>query len=173
MKPSSENSPAAFGRDQAEALEQRIGRVLTLRGWTLTAAESCTGGLVCRIITSVAGASAYFDRGFVSYSNRAKTEQLGVPKNLLRAHGAVSAPVARWMAEGARAVSGASLAVAITGIAGPGGGSPDKPVGTVFIACAGPLETAVESHRFRGSRSEIQEQSAKAALGLVWKVLIR
>lgn len=173
MKPSTGHPPTAFGREQTETLGQQIGRVLTERGWTLTAAESCTGGLVCRIITSVAGASAYFDRGFVTYSNRAKVEQLGVPENLLRAHGAVSAPVAARMAAGARQAAGANLSVAITGIAGPSGGSPDKPVGTVFIACTGPLGTVVEKHRFHGSRRNIQEQAAAAALGLIWGVLIR
>jgi PncC family amidohydrolase len=152
-------------------VEQRIGQVLAARGWTLAAAESCTGGLVSEIITSVAGASTYFDRAFVTYSNRAKTELLGISENLLTAHGAVSAPVAREMAQGARRSSAVHMAVAVTGIAGPSGGSPEKPVGTVFVACAHPAGTVVERHLFQGSRREIQEQSARVALELVWRIL--
>jgi nicotinamide-nucleotide amidase len=144
---------------------------LRKKGWKLTAAESCTGGLFSRKITSVAGASDYFDYGFIAYSNEAKVQLLGVPAELLGAHGAVSESVADAMARGARARASADASVAITGIAGPTGGSPGKPVGTVYIACATPTETLVERHSFSGSREHVQECAAQAALVLLWKVL--
>jgi len=159
--------------DSPDALARLIGRVLTVRGWKLATAESCTGGRVAQLITSQPGASLYFDRGFVTYSNRAKIEQLGVAANLLAALGAVSAPVARQMAQGARRAAGVEVAVAITGIAGPTGGSLEKPVGTVFIAGAGPAGTVVERHLFQGSRDQIQARSAAAALDLMWSLLSR
>src|SRR5690554_6953072 len=111
-------------------LAERVGRALMRAGATLVTAESCTGGWVAQAVTAIAGSSAWFDRGFVTYSNAAKSEMLGVPEALIRDHGAVSEPVARAMAEGALAHSRARAAVAITGIAGPGGGTPEKPVGT-------------------------------------------
>lgn len=107
---------------------------LAARGWLMATAESCTGGLIAATCTEVSGSSAWFERGFVTYSNQAKTELLGVDASLIEAHGAVSEPVARAMAEGARARSRAQVAVAVTGVAGPTGGSPDKPVGTVWLA---------------------------------------
>ena len=109
---------------------------LQARGWLMATAESCTGGLIAATCTEVSGSSAWFERGFVTYSNQAKTELLGVDAALIGAHGAVSEPVARAMAEGALARSRAQLAVAVTGVAGPTGGSPDKPVGTVWLAWA-------------------------------------
>ena len=154
-----------------EQLEQVVGRLLRERGWTLTAAESCTGGLLAERITAVAGASDYFDRGFITYSNQAKMDLLGVTENLLRDHGAVSEPVARAMAAGARERAKADAALAITGIAGPSGGSPEKPVGTVFVASATREQTAVEKHLFVGERRQIQEKSAQAALRLLWRTL--
>jgi nicotinamide-nucleotide amidase len=154
-----------------ECLEMVVGLHLKKKGWKLAAAESCTGGLFSRKITSVAGASDYFDRGFVTYSNQAKVQLLGVPDELLRAHGAVSEFVACAMAEGVRARASVNASIAITGIAGPTGGSPGKPVGTVFIACSTPSETVVEKHLFSGGREHVQECAAQAALVLLWKVL--
>jgi nicotinamide-nucleotide amidase len=148
-----------------------VGLQLRKKGWKLTTAESCTGGLLSRKITSVSGASDYFDRGFVTYSNEAKVQLLGVPDELLLKHGAVSEAVARAMAEGARGCASVDASVAITGIAGPTGESPGKPVGTVFIACSTPSKTVVENHLFSGSREHVQECAAQAALVLLWKVL--
>lgn len=122
--------------EDGSSLEQTVVRLLSERGWTLATAESCSGGLIASRITDVAGASAVFTHGFVTYSNAAKRGLLGVTQESLETHGAVSEPVARQMAEGALVVSGADLAVAVTGIAGPTGGSPDKPVGSAWIAVA-------------------------------------
>ena len=114
-----------------------LAQALRAAGLTLATAESCTGGLIAAACTAVAGSSDWFERGFVTYSNQAKAEMLGVPAALIAAHGAVSAEVAQAMAEGALAHSRADLAVAVTGIAGPGGATPGKPVGTVWLALAG------------------------------------
>ena len=111
-----------------------LGDALRARGWRLATAESCTGGLIAALCTSVAGSSDWFDRGFVTYSNAAKSDQLGVPAALIASHGAVSEPVALAMVQGALQHSQAQLAVAVTGVAGPGGGTPDKPVGMVWLA---------------------------------------
>lgn len=154
-----------------DPLERVVGEQLRNAGWTLAVAESCTGGLIARRITSVAGASDYFDRGFITYSNRAKTELLGVPEELLVRHGAVSAEVAKAMAEGARERAGADAALAVTGIAGPTGGTAEKPVGTVFMACAVSGQTTVEHHLFGGFREHIQEGAAQTALQLLWRTL--
>lgn len=121
-----------FPSDILETAERLVG-ILRVTGQKITTAESCTGGLLAGAITSVAGASDIFEEGFVTYSNSAKTRMIGVNAGLVRDHGAVSAQVARAMAEGALKSSGADLSVAITGIAGPGGGTPEKPVGLVFI----------------------------------------
>lgn len=122
-------------------------------------------------VTAVPGASDYFERAFVTYSNQAKTDLLGVPETLLESHGAVSELVALAMAHGGRARAGVDVAVAITGIAGPSGGTPEKPVGTVFIACATPQRSVVECHHFSGDRTHIREKAAQAALVLLWRTL--
>jgi len=119
-----------------EPLVQPLAAALAARGRRLVTAESCTGGLIAAACTALAGSSVWFERGFVTYSNEAKTELLGVPAALIAAHGAVSEPVARAMAAGALARSRADVAVAVTGIAGPGGATPGKPVGTVWLAWA-------------------------------------
>jgi len=143
----------------------RLGRALEARGWRVATAESCTGGLVAGAITGVAGSSAWFDRGFVTYSNEAKVEMLGVRPATLAACGAVSEPTAREMAQGALTTSTADLAVAVTGIAGPSGGTPDKPVGLVCFAWAlrgGAVEAA--SAHFPGDRPAVREASVAVAL---------
>lgn len=160
------------GRDD-ESIEWTIGEQLRAKGWRIATAESCTGGLLAAKIVSVAGASDYFDRSFITYSNRAKIEMLAVPQDLLAKHGAVSEPVARAMADGARQKAKVDGALAITGVAGPAGGSPEKPVGTVFIACSTPWRTDVEKRFFGGTRAVIQEHSAHAALVLLWRQLSR
>jgi len=154
-----------------ESLEKVVGARLRDNKWRIAAAESCTGGLLSRRITAVPGASDYFERGFITYSNEAKMEMLGVANELLQNHGAVSEPVARAMAEGARKQARVDVALAVTGIAGPSGGSPQKPVGTVFIACSTAWQTKVEQHFFPGDREVVQEQSAQAALVLLWRTL--
>ena len=136
----------------------------------LATAESCTGGLVVAALTEIAGSSRFVDRGFVTYSNEAKAEMLGVPMPLIEAEGAVCKKVALAMVEGALAHSRASLAVAITGIAGPGGGSPDKPVGTVHLAvCRKGRLPRHELHLFAGDRDEVRRQTALRALELLKK----
>jgi len=154
-----------------DCLEKVIGRYLRERGWRLTIAESCTGGLASRKITAVPGASDYLDRAFVTYSNRAKTEILGVSEELLRAHGAVSGQVALAMAEGALKSASVEVSVGITGIAGPTGGTSEKPVGTVFIACVTPSQKIVEKYCLGGTREQIQESATQAALVMLWKLL--
>lgn len=158
---------AVFTDDPEASLASVVGDLLRRRGETLVTAESCTGGLVAEWLTGVAGSSDYFAGGVVSYSNRLKTALLGVPETLLAEHGAVSEPVARAMARGARERLGGDWAVALTGVAGPGGGSVDKPVGTVHLAVAGPPpaaggESEVEHRlvRFPGDRERVRRMSA-------------
>jgi nicotinamide-nucleotide amidase len=155
--------------DAVEALVADVAAALQRRGWQLATAESCTGGGIAAACTDRAGSSAWFDRGFVTYSNAAKRELLGVPEALLEAHGAVSAEVAAAMAAGALARSDADVAVAVTGVAGPTGGSADKPVGTVWIAaaCRHAAAPAAARHRFDGDRRAVRAATVEAALGLV------
>lgn len=152
------------------ALVDAAQRVLTRfrgAGLTLCAAESCTGGLVAACLTEIAGSSEVFERGFVTYSNQSKIDLLGVPAQLLDEHGAVSEPVARAMVDGALARSTADIAVSVTGVAGPGGGSPDKPVGLVHIAAARRgAPGRVERHQFHGDRAAIREAAVLAAFSL-------
>jgi nicotinamide-nucleotide amidase len=148
-------------------LEEVVGELLLGKKWMLAAAESCTGGLLAKRFTDTPGSSRYFERGFVTYSNRAKVELLGVDAALIEKHGAVSAPVAEAMAEGARARAGVDVGVGITGIAGPEGGSKDKPVGTVFVAVASPAGGGMRALRLSGERTMVRERSVQAALDLV------
>ena len=137
-------------------------------GLKVTTAESCTGGLIAASLTEISGSSDVYERGFVSYSNEAKTELLDVPADLITDHGAVSEPVARAMAEGALARSHADIAVAVTGIAGPGGGSVEKPVGLVFIGVARhDVPVVVERHIFPGERAGIRHAAVLRALQLL------
>lgn len=152
-------------------LEEAVGQELIRQGLTLALAESCTGGLIGHRLTQVAGSSAYLERGLVVYSNRAKQELLGVNEATLQAVGAVSAQCAAEMAQGARAGAGTDLGLAVTGIAGPTGGSPDKPVGTVFFGLAGPEGLRTLHTRFYGDRTMIKLQSAETALDLLRRYL--
>ena len=150
-------------RYEADVL--KLGEQLRARGAMLATAESCTGGLIAAVCTSVAGSSDWFERGFVTYSNAAKTEMLGVDAALIAAHGAVSAEVARAMAEGALRHSSAHMAIAVTGIAGPSGGTPAKPVGTVWFALANRGAAAeAELLELSGDRTAVREQTLVFAL---------
>ena len=151
-----------------DALARRVIAAATARGLQVATAESCTGGLVAGALTGVAGSSAVLDRGFVTYSNAAKTDLVAVPADLIETHGAVSEPVAWAMAEGAVARSLAQVSVAITGIAGPGGGSADKPVGLVHFAAVGPTGAVHVAHRFGDvGREAVRLESMRVALGLL------
>jgi nicotinamide-nucleotide amidase len=154
-----------------QSLEETVGTLLRERGLTVSTAESCTGGLVAHRLTNVPGSSRYVERGVVVYSNEAKEELLGVPRDLLLAHGAVSAPVAEAMARGICRAARTACGIAITGIAGPDGGSPEKPVGTVFVAVATPAGVEVRRFRFPGGRGAVKWQSAQAALDMLRRAL--
>lgn len=158
-----------FAEGPHATLEAATGEALSAVGATAVTAESCTGGLIAQRLTAVPGSSAFFLGGVVSYSNELKTRLLGVEESLLAEHGAVSEPVARAMAIGARSRLGADLAVAVTGIAGPGGGSEHKPVGTVHLALAGPADGQVEHRRVRfpGDRERVRQMTSQLALDLV------
>ena len=150
---------------EIEAIVPALADALRGAGLKIATAESCTGGLIAAACTTVAGSSDWFERGFVTYSNEAKTEMLGVPPALIGAHGAVSEAVARAMAEGAIAYSRAQLAVAVTGVAGPSGGSASKPVGTVWLAWArAGKATRAELLTLAGDRRAVREQSVQQAL---------
>ncbi|MBK5962908.1 damage-inducible protein CinA [Thiocystis minor] len=151
--------------ESLESIAARLGERMLQLGLRLTTAESCTGGWVAKTVTDIAGSSAWFDRGFVTYSNAAKQEMLGVASETLDAHGAVSEPVAKEMVAGALARSQADTAVAITGIAGPGGGSVDKPVGTVWFAWGMPGQQVLTGcDRFDGDRDRVRQQAVRVAL---------
>ncbi len=146
------------------ALATRVGRRLKAKKRRLVSAESCTGGWVAQAVTSIAGSSAWFERGFVTYSNEAKRELLGVKAATLRKHGAVSEETAREMARGALARSRGTLALAVTGIAGPGGGSREKPVGMVCFAWMDRKKLRSETRRFSGNRDSVRRKSVVHAL---------
>ncbi|HEU0116876.1 MAG TPA: CinA family protein [Thermomicrobiales bacterium] len=147
--------------------EKRLNDLLAAAGATLATAESCSGGGVAARVTSIAGSSVYFLGGVVAYANEAKADILGVPRDVLATRGAVSAETAAAMAEGARRLFGATLAVSTTGIAGPGGGTRRKPVGLVYLALAGPNGTHVERHRFAGDRAAVTNAAIERALALL------
>lgn len=145
-------------------LTKTLAQILLSRSWTVSLAESCTGGLVCATLTELAGSSEWFERGYITYSNEAKTECLGVPIQLIESHGAVSEQVAKVMAEGARINSGSNVAISITGVAGPSGGSAEKPVGTVCFGWATENQTLTKTMCFDGDRQIIRQQAADFAL---------
>lgn len=153
------------GRERLDALAAEVGARLAARGEMLATAESCTGGWVAQCVTAIAGSSAWFERGFVTYSNEAKVDLLGVAPDTLARHGAVSEATAIEMATGALRRSRAQWALAVTGIAGPAGGSPEKPVGTVCFAWAGADgSTACETCRFPGDREAVRRAAVEHAL---------
>lgn len=141
-----------------------VADLMLEKGWLLATAESCTGGLIAAACTDLAGSSAWFERGFVSYSNDAKTELLGIDAALIQAHGAVSEPVVRAMVQGALSHSHAQVALAVTGVAGPTGGSPDKPVGTVWFGWAVAGRLVSERRRFDGDRAAVRAATVQHAL---------
>lgn len=158
--------------ESVQALVQRLGQALKTHGWSLATAESCTGGLIAAACTAVSGSSDWFDRGFVTYSNASKMQLLGVSEALLTTHGAVSEPVVRAMAEGAWARSTAQVAVAVTGIAGPTGATPGKPVGTVWLAVSlrdGP--TQAWNLWWPGDRQAVREATVHEALDRLVQVV--
>lgn len=160
-----------YGADE-ETLEEVVGRMLKERGMTIAVAESCTGGLIADMLTNVPGSSAYFERGIVAYSNKAKTQHIEVPEAFIRTHGAVSAETAGAMAEGIRRISRTTLGLSTTGIAGPTGGTPEKPVGLVYIGLAHPDGVVTRQLRLGTERRSNKVRSAQAALNLVRLFLI-
>ena len=147
------------------AITQELVRVLIKNNWHLSTAESCTGGMVAANITELAGSSDWFERGYVTYSNQSKSEDIDVSQNLIEQHGAVSDQVARAMALGAKQNSGSDLSLSITGIAGPTGGSPEKPIGTVCFAWALANDQIVsETKHFEGNRQQIRQQACDFSL---------
>ena len=158
---------------QNEDLERasEVGRLLQARGWTIATAESCTGGLVGHLLTEISGSSAYYLGGVVAYANSAKMRVLNVSVEDLSQYGAVSAPVARAMARSVRDLLGAQIGLSTTGIAGPSGGTPEKPVGTVFLGLSSPLGEAVEQHVWSYAREENKLASARRALDQVIELL--
>ncbi len=154
-------------------LEKAVGDFLRKNGMTLSAAESCTGGLVCDRITDVSGSSAYFEGGIVSYSLKAKAKHLGISMAYLKQYGAVSPQVAKRMAEGVRKAFRTAIGLSTTGVAGPTGGTKKTPVGTVFIACSFEKNTAVKKLRLRGSRRQIKKAAAEECLKLLYNRLMQ
>jgi nicotinamide-nucleotide amidase len=154
-----------FDQSQLETLALSVGERLVQRGWSLVTAESCTGGWIAQTATAISGSSAWFDRGFVTYSNRAKMEVLGVAEATLVQHGAVSVEIAEEMVRGALVAAQVDIAVAVTGIAGPDGGTPDKPVGTVCLGwCTEKSKPLSRIIRFDGDRHSIRAQTVSVAL---------
>jgi PncC family amidohydrolase len=156
-----------LGISEEAMLEVQIGEIMTRGGLTLAAAESCTGGLVSHRITNVPGSSVYFMGGIIAYANQAKMRLLGVSESTLASHGAVSQETVLEMARGVRQALNADIGIAVSGIAGPGGGSPDKPVGLVWIGLSAADASQARSYLFPGDRLAVKEQSAEAALQMV------
>jgi nicotinamide-nucleotide amidase len=171
MDGGSEPRIALVHEDTARAVADLAAQLIG-RGWRMATAESCTGGLIAAACTDLAGSSDWFDRGFVTYSNAAKTELLGVPAEMIERHGAVSEPVARAMAQGARQRAGTQAAVAVTGIAGPAGGSADKPVGTVWFGWDMGADVWTEIRRFDGDRAAVRAQTVAHALARLAEKLV-
>lgn len=157
--------------DRITQLAEQVGRTLNDAGATLATAESCTGGGIAEAITRIAGSSGWLERGWVTYSNKAKVVELGVSPEVIRENGAVSEAVVRSMAEGARVRAGVTWAVAVSGVAGPDGGSAERPVGTVWLAWAGPDGVSAEHQLFSGDRADVRRQTVERALsGLMEKM---
>lgn len=154
-------------KEKAAPLEERVVKLLQEKKWKISTAESCTGGAVAAMLVNVPGASDVFDEGFITYSNKAKHKYLGVKKSTLKEHGAVSKKTAKEMCGGLCKATGAQVGVGITGIAGPGGGTPEKPVGLVYIGVCVNGEITVKKCLFSGSRSQVRLQSVQTALEMV------
>lgn len=152
-------------------LEEKIVAKLIEKGYTVTTAESCTGGLLAGRILNVSGASAVYNEGHITYSNEAKERLLGVAHDTLGQYGAVSRQTASEMAEGAARVAKANIGLSTTGIAGPGGGTPEKPVGLVYVGCSINGDVTVEECRFKGNREENRKAAVEEALQLLWRNL--
>jgi nicotinamide-nucleotide amidase len=168
------SNASALAEHDTPALVATLAERLQARGWRMATAESCTGGLIAGACTDLAGSSAWFERGFVTYSNAAKTEMLGVDAALIDAHGAVSEPVVRAMAEGAIARGApARASVAVTGVAGPTGGSPDKPVGTVWFGWSVDGQVRTERRHFDGDRAAVRAATVHYALQTLIQLLPR
>ncbi|HTS00476.1 MAG TPA: nicotinamide-nucleotide amidohydrolase family protein, partial [Bacteroidota bacterium] len=161
-----------YGVDDEE-MESVLGGILASRGLTIAVAESCTGGLIAHRLTGVSGSSAYVERCLVTYSNASKTSLLGVDADLIAAHGAVSREVALAMARGVRSSAGTDIGLSTTGIAGPTGGTPDKPVGTVWIGIDDPSGALAIKFLFSGTRLAVKERAAQAAMELVRRRLLK
>ena len=157
--------------NDSHILVPQLAMGLLQRGQRVCTAESCTGGMISKSFTDLAGSSDWFDRGYVTYSNAAKSEMLGVPATLIEDYGAVSEPVANAMASAALRQSEADYAVAVTGVAGPGGGSEEKPVGTVWIAVASKYQANARLHRFDGDRQAVREATLQAAIEAMLELL--
>lgn len=164
---------------EIEALSQQLGEKLSALNWSITTAESCTGGGISAAITETAGSSAYFNKSFITYSNQAKSEMVSVPSEVIEQHGAVSEPVVKAMALGALAQAEANIAIAVSGVAGPGGGTEEKPVGTVYLAIA--IQYILDKKQYdsikvtrlalSGSRKEIRKKTIKSSLINVLNVI--
>jgi len=159
--------------DMTVKLEKTIGNLLRKKGWTLSIAESCTGGLVCDRITNVSGSSDYFMGGMVTYSNESKAEHLEIPLDYIKRYGAVSSQVARKMAQGVRKAFHTTFGLSTTGVAGPTGGTKRSPIGRVFIGLADGQRTWVKKEDFRGSRREIKKKATESALQFFYERLIQ
>jgi len=152
--------------------EKMIGDLLRKRGWTLSIAESCTGGLICDRITNVPGSSDYFEGGMVSYSNESKAKHLGIPLNYIKKYGAVSPQVARRMAQGVRKAFGTTFGLSTTGVAGPTGGTKRSPIGRVFMGFFNGRKTWVKKLDLKGSRIEIKKKAAQRSLQFFYETLV-
>jgi len=160
------------GEDLHMELEKRIGNLLREKGYTLSIAESCTGGLICDRITNVSGSSGYFMGGMVTYSNESKAEHLGIPSAIIKRHGAVSPQVARRMAQGVRKALHTTFGLSTTGVAGPTGGTKRSPIGRVFIGISDGRRTCVKKLDLKGSRREIKKKATEKALQFFYERLI-
>jgi nicotinamide-nucleotide amidase len=153
-------------------LEKTIGDLLREKGWTLSIAESCTGGLICDRITNVPGSSDYFEGGMVTYSNESKTKHLGIPSDYIKKYGAVSPQVARRMAQGVRKAFGTTFGLSTTGVAGPTGGTKRAPIGRVFIGFADGRKTRVKKFDLKGNRIQIKRKATEKSLQLFYETLV-
>ena len=154
-------------------LPQDVGHYLRSQRWTLATAESCTGGLIGHLLTEIAGSSDYYIGGIVAYSNAVKHAYLGVPEAVLQFEGAVSEVTARAMAEGVRRAMGSDIGLSVTGIAGPGGGTPEKPVGLVYIGLAEASGVRAQKHLFGGLRADVRLRTTQAALDMLRQALLK